>query len=795
MMEDVERFFIEEFQWIDDIAEDVVERDRIVMEARASLLIEANCTGGRWPNFMKGGSFWKQSWRYNLPKELPEQSGMGWPCPAKFRSFIFYPGDIPTQEHCRWGQTGRWQLVLDKSLNDDLGRKEIKWFQETYRSVFQLCQLVSPYNTPEKVCRFFGQDTNAFGPLKMRERWPDIFHCADMAATEKAFVPPPGACVSEAVHVGNVLEGIVRGPLWNAIHYPLWNTSYDGWLKQVFKFRNRHGEFIMIVIKLYDPKSQAKILIPATQWMTSGSTENRLHCVPWPDKLQPLYHLDLLAKPENSVVILTDSVEIADLNQAKCPDGVVFTSFICERERYDQVDWSPLAEKEVYYLITNHSGIPLEFAALKTRELETFIAENKLEINLKFITVAVDYDNKEKHGHGGRKDFDTIDDVLRRYREQKPVVLENSVCIRDPDEIEAFYQKAEDSIHILPAQWWKDEPNNSEVRRIGESESRKRKRPPYLLRPFLLRGEASMLYASKSTGKSALALSMAASVVAETTLFHEKWWTVPKIKDDPFYATKYQYHKVLYLDFENGKEEIEQRIIDFAHPYWSANKDEQQKCRENLIIEDMTGKGDGKDYSQPENWQDIVRLLENAKQRGIGGQPVDLLVIDTISKFTRKPYTSDLKLADFINKIRSMDMAVLFLHHEGHNGEVRGWKSGLDDMYFNLRLYRETDGSESSNDKFAIKDLEDPLTLAYSCSRSSIEKNPSFAIKFHKKWQEYYRDEEPEYTQAVEERRKQELRRITEHYSSKRLEHRDIYPILGLGKTTYFDLKSDKKDR
>ena len=46
MMEDVERFFIEEFQSIDDIPEDVAERDKIVMEARASLLIEANCIRG-----------------------------------------------------------------------------------------------------------------------------------------------------------------------------------------------------------------------------------------------------------------------------------------------------------------------------------------------------------------------------------------------------------------------------------------------------------------------------------------------------------------------------------------------------------------------------------------------------------------------------------------------------------------------------------------------------------------------------------------------------------------------------
>ena len=41
----------ENFQWIDDIPEDQVKRDEICLEAKAALLIEANCTSERFPAF------------------------------------------------------------------------------------------------------------------------------------------------------------------------------------------------------------------------------------------------------------------------------------------------------------------------------------------------------------------------------------------------------------------------------------------------------------------------------------------------------------------------------------------------------------------------------------------------------------------------------------------------------------------------------------------------------------------------------------------------------------------------
>ena len=45
----------QDFQWIDDIPEDQAKRDEICLEAKAALLIEANCTSERFPAFIRLG--------------------------------------------------------------------------------------------------------------------------------------------------------------------------------------------------------------------------------------------------------------------------------------------------------------------------------------------------------------------------------------------------------------------------------------------------------------------------------------------------------------------------------------------------------------------------------------------------------------------------------------------------------------------------------------------------------------------------------------------------------------------
>ena len=58
----------ENFQWIDDIPEDQAKRDEICLEAKAALLIEANCTSERFPAFIRLAE--KIGDKYKLPESV-----------------------------------------------------------------------------------------------------------------------------------------------------------------------------------------------------------------------------------------------------------------------------------------------------------------------------------------------------------------------------------------------------------------------------------------------------------------------------------------------------------------------------------------------------------------------------------------------------------------------------------------------------------------------------------------------------------------------------------------------------
>lgn len=816
------------FTPIDNIPEDTAWRDAICMEARASLLIEANCTSERFPAFMQCGRHTEHGWVYKFAepfriKTYDEICSLQW-C---FKAFQISNSEIRlknshTENFDRWTlnignavsetdliDIGRLQLrhciddnfwefeIIPKNSNynylDFIEHFEIaqKEFNYTYRSRFLLCQMISPYNTPEKVCRFWENSTDVFDQLKMHGIHLSRFYLSQESNLE-AYLDVIRETLNNGAQYSqeNLLQYDIKRMVPCAILDEIIPKSYHyykEWYCSVFPFKDEHGDTPMQLLKLYDWEKDRKVLIPVTVWSYPNSSHDKIFCVPLPVKKQPLYNLDLLSKTDVETIILTDSVELADSNQRNAPDGVVFTSFICSQERYEQVDWSPLEDKEIYYLISNHSKVSLEEAVIKAEQLNTFFTKQNLNIQLKFIVLSVNYPQSSY------RCFWNVDEFISYYNDNSPKAETDLLMILDTDDFKELYDRANIKIASRDSKWWL--PDTCIEQQVStEKETDKRRRPPYLLRPFLLRGEVSMLYASKSTGKSALALSMAAAVVSGETLFDEKWWVVPKIKDDPFYKTAYPYRKVLYLDFENGAGEIRERKIDFARCYWPSpkNGEEWQKCNGNLIVEDMTKAV--KDYSRLENWEDINILLEKAKAKGISGQPVDLLVIDTVSKFIRNNYTPDMKLSELINYLRGLNIAVLLIHHEGSNNEVRGWKSVTDDMYFLVRLFREQSKEKdeeeekiSEKDAYDPKTLKDSLTLAFVKARSGIEAEPPFDIYFDKVWKEYHADE----NFNLAECKNKEFKRIVKNYSDRRLIDNDIFPILGISHGQFTKLKKE----
>ncbi len=697
---------------IDNIPEDIQKRDRICMEARASLLIEANCTGERFPAFMKCGTREPHGWVYPFSSlcrmNFTDHSGR--PFTWWFEKFIVLSGksrmDSPVSSCSRWqpyvtgdnfslhilerdqlyGATADWNQHFSRYF-----RQAQEEFDRQYRSRFRLCQERSPYKTPEQVCRFFGNRGEVFARLKCGGMHPDCFP-ENSSACIAGDQNRQNSTEVQLIQV--YLQELCPCSALNTKEPVLSHKYYDNWFCQVFPFRNEYGEIRMQLIKLYDPETQMKCLIPVTSWMRDNFPYSQLFCIPLPEDKQPLYNLDLLLSPECKTVILTDSVELADSSQRNASDGIVFTSFLCSPGRYEQVDWSPLHGRQVICLITNHSGIRLEDAALKARELKKCLDDMESEIELTFVVVPVDYHAGEL---SGRQDFSSVDDILSRYQQQSPAVRSTGVRLLESEEdFQSFCRNAENAVNARSREWWEENASGGGQQHPAEQESKAPQAIDYVMHPLLIRGEATMLYAHKSVGKSALAYSIAARVVAAgfstrpVPLLPEKWWTVPQKK-----------HKVLYLDFENQAQIGRKRQL-FQDSYFPQAK--LAECRANLIMKDLSTSQ--KNFSSPANHQEVLNMIDAAKNEGTPDLPVDLLVIDTYTRFvgTENPSTPN-DFIQLINRIRRMGIAVLIVHHTNSSGEIRGMRNKQDILTFKFKLSREND---------VTGDLEtSPLTVTY----------------------------------------------------------------------------------
>ncbi|MGE4300533.1 MAG: AAA family ATPase [Victivallaceae bacterium] len=777
-------FLRNHFVPIDNIPEDIKLRDELCMEARASLLIESNCTSERFPGFMKCGRR-DQGWifKFKTPYEQDihhndySHEHYLW----FFEEFGINTGKSETDDN---GEAiARWQLSACKDLStkdkirlrhhvhhptdqgfyigynltDDQFNicylndyKEMQnRFRQDSRSKFRLCRDLSPYKTPQQVCRFWGTQTTPFAEIKQGHLRPDSFNIACSKSAKTAFSDQQDSSQELSMANDFVPCGIVGESLTQFLnHYCEWAEN------ETLPFKNEYGEVTMQLIKLYDFETQSKILLPVTTWMRSGSPYNQLFCVPLPDKKQPLYNLDLLMSDNCECVILTDSVEIAEKNQRNAPFGIVFTSFICEPTQYEQIDWSPLYDKTVYFLITNHSGISSEIATLKAEELRDFLTENESTIDLQYIFLETEYPD------ASRVHFKTKSDALSYYVDHRPEVNSGSLrIIGNGEEFEALLKSADEFIKKKSLKWWSEQPIQEQAR-IAEREYTKKDPIPYVMRPLLIRGEATMLYAPKGIGKSSLAYSIAACVVAKNfstkapILLPEKWWTVTKEK-----------HKVLYLDFEN-QSRIDICQQNYQAPYFPKGK--EADCRNNLIVKDMSI--EAKDFSREENHAEILQMLEDASQQGTPGVPVDLLVIDTYTGFVHveNPSTPT-SFKDLLNKIRKMDIAILIVHHANAEGVARGQQSKLDSLAFKFKLYR--DGDEHAN-------LDEPIMVEYEENRYGMDKKlrEPFQIRWFatdKKWHVF----EPKRNE------KEELTIIYDEYKKSGYDRDAICSMLGMGKS------------
>ena len=437
-----------------------------------------------------------------------------------------------------------------------------------------------------------------------------------------------------------------------------------------YSFADRYGETVMRVAKLIDSNEKEKTFIPFTSWMFGNSTRREILNIPYSGK-QPLYQLDLLLKPEVENVILTVSLEFAALN--KNIDDAVISSFFCMPGEFDTVDWKPLRGKNVYYLVMNHSALKLEGAYCRANALYEFLAENEPDISLHFIQCPI------------------------HYSEATERVAEEYVKELTRDDFFENYEKSLEELNRRSLEWWKTEEEKQEAQ-VQQSQS---SLPEYVLHPILRRGEATMIYAPKGIGKSYFALSIAGCVASTKAkgpraLIPEKWW-----------VANHSPNKVLYLDFENDSATISERLNGISRAYGLGDEPGQY-----LIIQDMQ-KESSMDFLAPENQQKLLTMIEAANRQGDPEKNVNLLVIDTFTKFVvQEDSTSAARFSDFLKKMNERNIATLILTHTDAKSSVKGFKAKLEDMYASILLDRESDTQAHS--------LEEPLRVTIKHYRGTL---------------------------------------------------------------------------
>ncbi len=462
---------------------------------------------------------------------------------------------------------------------------------------------------------------------------------------------------------------------------------YSGWYQPVISYYNNADEVDMRIIKIIDDNHE-KLLIPITNWIVEPDLIEYLHCVPYPTDKQPLYNITENDEiDENTTVILTDSLEIAALNKNNFGADVKWVSFMCHEDMYEQVDFSLLENvKNLHLLVTNHSGISLEETYKSIHKLATHLKEN-YDIKPKFVQLATEY---------GTKGFNyaNLDDITKNLNMNQPKIIENSIIgFENFADFKIMHDKAMNQKYFWEIESNIIEKEKTDVQVIDDKTAAQK----YILRPIIIQGTITFMYAKSGLGKINLGLSLAAAIVSGKKPIRGKSWNV-RVHSD------HDCNKVLYLDFESGATKTSIANNQFTKTFFAGVS---KKDADNLIIDHL--RDENIDFSQEENHYKLLDKIKKAKDTGNKGQQIDLLVIDTFRSFSdNKGDANWTKIYKLLEKIRKKGIAILIMDHSTKDKKSM---SGNEDKRRAsetvIELVRENDG----------KTLKDPFCLRFNKNR------------------------------------------------------------------------------
>ena len=352
-------FFKTQFVAIDNIPEDTALRDQICLEARASLVIDSASQEELSSLFNVSNDEDILTLQLSTPLSIQAivpittqfQESKDVCFSWKFSGYCITKGQIEDY----FKISGRWHVkdslfnssnIKEKSkgegclvqnllstdpllpgANIELLHQGFAPLQEKLKehfqchSSFQLAQPLTPYNTPQKICRFFHNEALPLAPLSLSHHF---LRLEDIDSTTPLEPVCSGRTEIESVHAH--LASMFTARRLPSILLEYQPKQYEGLQQFLFPFKDENNYTVMTVLKCYDDTFRQKSFLPVTRWKIKSVPQRYCMAVPYEKNLLLFNLAELVAHP-NSPVVLTDSLEIAALHQAKIePEKLIFTT-------------------------------------------------------------------------------------------------------------------------------------------------------------------------------------------------------------------------------------------------------------------------------------------------------------------------------------------------------------------------------------------------------------------------------------------------------------------------------------
>ena len=561
------------------------------------------------------------------------------------------------------------------------------------RSLFEVCRGLGLFDSPENVCFLAGIEDTAFGNVFNGQSRLSPGHFGEPhGESGESVVPrpltikcPKGSTEADMVQFALDAE-ICSGHRGMPITSDPFEKTYgkSGFWQAVHSgYRDDRGTIRQKVLKLlrWDEESRtvSKVLLPRTVWRERGGWYTHQYCVPHPWELQPLYNQHLLHAMPDAAVVLTDSIEIAELNQGD--SNFVWVSWLCEEGCYKQVDWSALSGRNFYCLVTNHSGKSLEEAYVEAGELLAHW-DKKPEVGVSpccFVQVCIDYPEL-------RCPDDWPHSVIRTYDEEQPKVAQEGVVFMDWPGFGKNLERARAALR--PRSPFRPVAEAPDTDDDGESAVSP---GGYMLWPVVMPGCTTTIYAKEGSGKTNFTLAMAASIVAGRPFLRDRCWSVPVGFGDA---------SVVYFDFESAGA-TDETDGDFVAPLLSGDgkeKEAERRTRFHRInmVKEMDEAGITKHWEQREN---LFRLMLRRVNEQVGSGHFERPVLVVVDNYMAMVGGADASgrwgecSTSLFDRWKSRGAAVVVVNHANDDGKTAGYKACRRNSELMVLLAKEHGGS------------------------------------------------------------------------------------------------------